>query len=804
MIGTAVEVYDRARALLAEHRPAEATALLDQATAMCDKGDPLLLRIRITRAWLLFEESGLAPALAELEDVADDAKSAGRRDIACAAKVQAGVLHARAGDREAAWRLLGRVDPAGLPPPDRMRLHINRGTIASDLHRFDDAAGELATAATLADELGATPIAYMARHNLGWVEFLRGDLPAALRDMHDADELDVNLDRSVARHDRARALLEAGLAAEAHDLLADARGGALGAHESAEVDLDLARTALLLGRDAEALSHSRAAARVFRRRGELVWHRRAVLTQLQAHPRMGAALALWRAATEASDREVAAQAAAVALRAPGWRPQQLEELCRDVTWLSRSPVVSLRMAALVALATAAARDGKPARARAILRRAADTLLRAQLGIASLDLRTATALYGEDAAALDLDLATPLGPAALVASAERWRAAARPVARLRPINEPRVKDAASDLRRRRVEFHPDAPDAPAAIRAIRAAERELRTLTWTAETVVPPTAATVPAATITAAAKEAGATVVVTMRRGDEVLAVLLGRRRRTVRLGDANEIAGLVEAVRADLTAQASLHPAHPLAGVVAASLAARLRELGDVVAAPLLDLPGMLVVVPTRVLSGVPWGALPGLRERPVMVAPTASSWATTGRVVERPAVSVLTGPGLPFAGDEAESVAAHWPVVRAVSFTEALTTTDLVHVAAHGEHRGDNPQFSSLLLPGGPVFAYELEGLAVRADHVVLSACEVGRATLRPGDQPLGFTATLLAAGVSCVVAPVAPIADEVAATTMGRYHAELASGAGAAQALASATSDQPAAGAFVCFGAPWRITR
>ena len=60
----------------------------------------------------------------------------------------------------------------------------------------------------------------------------------------------------------------------------------------------------------------------------------------------------------------------------------------------------------------------------------------------------------------------------------------------------------------------------------------------------------------------------------------------------------------------------------------------------------------------------------------------------------------------------------------------------------------------------AHELERVRLRASHIVLSACEVGRTTHRPGEQPLGLTATLLARGVACVVAPVSPIADATAA--------------------------------------------
>ena len=803
MVQSAEELYSLARAKLAEQRTAEARALLGRAAAACAPSEvELALRIRISCAWVLFEDESAAPAQEALRGAAEDARRAGLPGVAGAAAVQAAILHSRSGDRGTAWRTLAGVDPSALPSPDRMRMLMNRGTIASELRRFEEAAADLEAAALLAEDLGEAPVAFMARHNLGWIRFLRGDLPTALREMHDADALEVELDRSVARQDRARALLEAGLVGEAHDLLRQAREGCTGAQQAAELDLDLARCALLMGHRDEALARSRAAAREFRRRGEPAWHRRAVLAEVMARPRLSAARALWGAAREAGDRLVAAQAAAAGLRAPGAQPAEVGDLRADAVWLSRSPVVSLRLAGLVALATDAARRGETREARGILRRANATLVRAQLGLASLDLRTATALHGEAAAALDLDLAAPRGPQALVEASERWRAATRPTPRLRPGTDPRVVEAATELRRLRTEFDPGGADAAAAARAIVGAERELRSLTWGAVSDLPPTAVALRPAALRTAARDQGCTLVVTVRRGEDVLAMVLGEGPdRTLALGSAVQIGELVELIRADLTAQASLPPAHPLSGAVAASLAARLEELGRLVAAPLAALPGQLVVVPTRVLAGVPWLALPPLRGRAVTVSPTASSWAATGRVVHQPRVSVLTGPSLPFAAEEAGAISGCWPLVPTRGLADALASVDLVHVAAHGEHRGDNPQFSSLLLAGGPVFAHELEGLAVAASHVVLSACEVGRATHRPGDQPLGLTATLLAAGAVCVVAPVAPVSDRLAASVMAAYHAELCRGTDAATALARATVGEPDAGAFVCFGAPWR---
>ena len=138
-------------------------------------------------------------------------------------------------------------------------------------------------------------------------------------------------------------------------------------------------------------------------------------------------------------------------------------------------------------------------------------------------------------------------------------------------------------------------------------------------------------------------------------------------------------------------------------------------------------------------------------------------------------------------------------------FAASDLVHIAAHGRHRGDNPLFSAVWLEGGSLFAHEFEGRPRRASHVVLSACSAGGATLRPGDEPLGFASALLAYGVGTVVAPVSDVPDDTARRTMTLYHDGLATGREASVALAEAVSRAASeghwlAGSFTCFGAPW----
>ena len=84
-----------------------------------------------------------------------------------------------------------------------------------------------------------------------------------------------------------------------------------------------------------------------------------------------------------------------------------------------------------------------------------------------------------------------------------------------------------------------------------------------------------------------------------------------------------------------------------------------------------------------------------------------------------------------------------------------------------------------------------------VVLAACEVGRATARPGGEVLGLASVLLRLGAGAVVAPLAPLRDEVAADVMPRLHARVREGLDPASALTAACSglDEPVA--LACFG-------
>ena len=157
------------------------------------------------------------------------------------------------------------------------------------------------------------------------------------------------------------------------------------------------------------------------------------------------------------------------------------------------------------------------------------------------------------------------------------------------------------------------------------------------------------------------------------------------------------------------------------------------------------LVIIPTGPLHAVPWALLPGLRGPTVTTSPSAALWysreseaCSTGASDATGDVVLVAGPGVAEAEKEIIRIRAAWHkrarVLRGAGATTASVTRLLegcrvVHVAAHGRFRADNPQFSSLELVDGPVTVYDLEAIARPPQWMVLSACDAGRRGGAPG---------------------------------------------------------------------------
>jgi len=173
-------------------------------------------------------------------------------------------------------------------------------------------------------------------------------------------------------------------------------------------------------------------------------------------------------------------------------------------------------------------------------------------------------------------------------------------------------------------------------------------------------------------------------------------------------------------------------------------------------------------------------------------------------PAPLLVAGPDLARATGEVTEIAKIYPGCRPLIAEEATVSATLqgldgawmAHLAAHGHHDRENFLFSRLDLADGPLMAYDIQQLAAAPRQVILSACDIGRSVVRPGEELLGFTAALFHVGTTTVISSVARVADDAAVGIMTGYHRGLAAGAGPARALAEAVLPEPFS-PFICFG-------
>jgi CHAT domain-containing protein len=144
-----------------------------------------------------------------------------------------------------------------------------------------------------------------------------------------------------------------------------------------------------------------------------------------------------------------------------------------------------------------------------------------------------------------------------------------------------------------------------------------------------------------------------------------------------------------------------------------------------------------------------------------------------------------------------------EAADVTSLASRVDVFHIAAHGRHSADNPLFSGLELADGPWFGYDIDQLSRIPSTVVLSACELGRSSVRWGEETIGMTVAWLHAGARCVIASPALVNDDAACEALAATHAGLAAGAVPSDALAAAAAssgrESPVV-PFVCFGSGW----
>jgi tetratricopeptide (TPR) repeat protein len=835
----AAAISERALGLAALHLDDAATAMAHLRAAITlgrrARSLSLVAEARMTLAYVQNGQGRPRQALREIDAAIQDLH---------------GVERARAeAQRGAILQLLGRFDEAlasyrrALPVLRRAGDHVwvqrvlsNRAVIYGYQNEFTAAERVLREAEELCDEQDLALSAGFVRQNLGWIEMLRGDVPAALGNFDVAEQrfraLGSRLGFVLA--DRSELLLSMRLLSEARQTGEQAVRQIEREGQQIvlpEARLILARAAALDGDSAYAVGQARLAVREFARQQRPHWSALARFVLLSSRlGQDGPPQVRVRQFEQAADALMATGWAVAALEARLLAGQlalgrgRLSEGCRilgEVSQSRRRGPAQLRSRAWYAEALVRLTNGNARGAMGAARSGLRVLDDHRATLTATDLRAYAAGHRSELATLGLRIALTSGHAGRVLTwAEEGRARhllSRPA---RPPEDPELAAALGRLRvtvfqseelRHQGRYSAELAGRQAAL------ERQVRDhyRRQPSSGIADPSPA-VPVTDLSAALGEA-ALVEFVQLDGELHAVTVVGGRTRLAHVGPLDPLRNLIDHGASALRRLAR----HNVSEASRAGAVTMLRHVGGKLDTTLLDplaghLDGRpLVVIPTGPLQSLPWSLLPSCMGRPVTVAPSAALWyAAHGRkAAQRRRVTVAAGPGLPGARDEAEAVAAihgttalQGAATTVQAVTAALHRADLVHLAAHGRVRADNPLFSSLRLADGPLTLFDLERLDRVAPTVVLAACDSGRPVVFTGDELLGFSATLLSLGTQQLIGSVVPVPDVETAPLMIAFHQRLAAGHDAASALSQAQQQlaadegrtMAAAAGFICIGA------
>jgi tetratricopeptide (TPR) repeat protein len=819
-------------ALRSMGEPAAGEKRMRRGIALAERHDErdVAAEVRMSLAFVLLDLGRSRAALTATDlalGVLRDHKAARVRTI------RALVLQSSGRDREAyaeydaALRALHRAKDEDW----EARLRHNRALLSIELGRTREAISDLEWTRAYDLRAGHTADAADALFNMGVALEDAGDIPGALELFDRADHEWQGVERPERWGARVDAYLAVGLIDEATHYarlqLEWLRGRGWDALE-ADVEVSLAQC--LLSSSApqldEAERHARRATSMLAVQGRTDTQALAqyvlLKTRLLASPTEdaldavpGVAAILRDAGRDgaAADLRVTAGQAALELPDAARGGMLLGPLTAQVAERS----FDVRTRAWFARALLSEADGDDRGADAALRRAWRVVEVQRSLLGATELRAASARHAEALVRTGARVAVRRGSAVGVFDwAERSRAA---VLRRRPTSPPRDPELAEALARLRwaarneEELQRDGESDQSSSSLVARSESAILRVTRRAAGGLDVTA---PVSLSDVRAHLRQETFVQFLTVDGGLVAVVADRRSaRLVAVGAVEDVSPALETtlfgLRRILTGFGST------AGLAATSTAVEngLNRLDGLLLAP-LDLPperDSLVVCPSATLTAVPWSALPSLRGRAVRVAPSATSWCQArDRVARAGGVLAAAGPGLAGAADEVRDIGGVHPDCRVLVGDDATAsrvlsgaaTARVLHIAAHGQLRTDNPLFSALRLSDGPLTGYDLESLERVPESVILSACNSGAGQANVAEETLGLAWVLLGLGAVSVVAPLLPIPDTPTRDLMVALHRYLARGLDAADALARARDDHrddplitAVAAAFVSFG-------
>ncbi|HEY7838725.1 MAG TPA: CHAT domain-containing protein [Terriglobales bacterium] len=301
-----------------------------------------------------------------------------------------------------------------------------------------------------------------------------------------------------------------------------------------------------------------------------------------------------------------------------------------------------------------------------------------------------------------------------------------------------------------------------------------------------------------------------------------GQEMHTVRLpGERSAIEGALRLLRFQVGKRA-MESEHFIRHAAAFQRAAdaHLRLLYQELIAPLRPYMRQprLLIVPHGVLHALPFSALHDgmhalIEDFTISIAPSAAVFALCSqRPASLYAQALLVAAEPAAARQEIATVAGCWPeavvLEGAASTVEAVKrsaeSSRLIHIAAHGVFRADNPYFSALELADGRLNVIDIYNLRLRADVVVLSGCGTALGDLAGGDELIGLTRAFLYAGARTVIVSLWDVDDRTTAEFMQHFYAHWRGGtaATAVAALNAAKREFRAKYPHPFFWAPFQL--
>lgn len=787
---------------------------------------------------------GDSPTAATLLETVIETEEAGDAEatIVAMARSQLGLLRLHDGDMTGAIGLLERsIGPLRDAPDEHdalARVLGNAGCCHLVIGDLDRAVELFDEAVELGHRTDQEMVVVGCLQNKGYALSMLGDFPEALAQLDRAREVyhdlgGANRNLSTLYDDLADTYRLAGLTRDAvrhaEVALRSVEGGG-NLEKEADALYRLAMCLLDDGDHRRAIDTAKRAIDLFASAGRSLWQTRATLIAVEA------AVADGLTGTDEQIDDI--ERAAEDLDRAGWRTEALRLRNRvllmglasdDLPLIDRflldgapddTRSVVGQLECLLHRAVAALRtDG---RADGLLAEASATLQAHRGRLADPELRAGSGRLAEAFRFLAISQEIAGGdPARILTTEERWRAASLHLPRARPSSDKVVAETTRQLREATRQAAEATEPDPSVEQRIQRLEERLRRASHQVATRQVGTGAGPDLGT--APGPEADVELIdrVTERlgrrrlvewfgHGELLYAVDVDQEEAIVRVvGPIDEIRSSATRLRRDLARL--LHA--PRSGDGDRRwhrIQDRARDLGQHLFGGRAG-PDGLVLSPPGMLQELPWPLLVPEVGTPLVITFSASSWLRSNHPIVEPAVHALAGPDLAHgAEDHRAALASFQSAVVAgggdrAAMAAAIERADLLHVAAHGRFRADNPMFSSVRLTDGHFALHELADFDRVPAVVALAACDAGRSHhLGQGAEQLGTAPAWLSAGVETVVAPICAVPDETTAILFQHFYAALP-GTTPADALARACAELADAGpallgtaaSFLCFG-------